>query len=184
MDWIHEKPIETNRNHMIFRYFLMPSDFNFCLMMSTSPAATPLSYARTCTAITPSSKNFRKASVQTCLGVKFQKLLWRVSDLPIFRDFSLKKKLEVDFLHQGGLKSKVYCRSCACEAGDTCSIRPSVSNQEKRTKKLPQFWPKVARRPSIHRKDRKGEHYGNGKMKVKGWQKIQKCAAKARSAFS
>lgn len=42
------------------------------------------------------------------------------------------------------LKSNVYCKSCACDAGDMCSMRPSVSNHEKRTKKLPQFLPHPA----------------------------------------
>ena len=44
------------------------------------------------------------------------------------------------------LKSKVYCKSCACDAGDMCSMRPSVSNHEKRTKKLPQFLPHPAQK--------------------------------------
>ena len=86
------------------------------------------------------------------------------------------------------LKSNVYCKSCACDAGDMCSMRPSVSNHEKRTKKLPQFLPHPAQNiflsiDSIAEKTSKAKNIKKLSAAA-GPKRLQTVTAQVLSAFS
>ena len=86
------------------------------------------------------------------------------------------------------LKSKVCCKSCACDAGDMCSMRPSVSNHEKRTKKLPQFLPHPAQNivlsiDSIAEKTSKAKNIKKLSAAA-GPKRLQTVTAQVLSAFS